>query len=86
MAVHRVNAWLAERFPAPGAATARVIKDGTLHVECAHSIILQELQLQLTDLRAFCDTECRFASISEIRLARSGDGPGNALAPGNPPA
>lgn len=86
MAIHRVNSWLKERFPAAGAASVRTVKDGVLLIECSHSVILQELQLQLVDLRAFCDTECRFASIHEIRLSRSGETSGNALAPGNPPA
>lgn len=86
MAVHRVNGWLRERFPAAGAASVRTVADGVLAIECGHSIVLQELQLQLVELKAFCDAECRFASIREIRLSRSGEGPGNALAPGNPPA
>lgn len=86
MSKHRVDAWLAARFPSKTAATVRIIKDGVLFIECAHSVILQELQLQLVDLRAFCDAECSFSSIKEIRLSRSGEGPGNALAPGNPPA
>lgn len=86
MAIHRVDGWLAARFPSAGAASVRSISDGVLAVECSHSIVLQELQLQLPELRAFCDAECPFASIREIRLSRSGEGPGNALAPGNPPA
>lgn len=86
MAIHRVNTWLKERFPSQGAASVRTIKDGVLLIECSHSVVLQELQLQSVDLRAFCDTECRFASIQEIRLSRSGETSGNALAPGKPPA
>lgn len=86
MALHRVNGWLRDRFPSPKAAVARSIIDGVLLVECSHSVILQELQLQLVDLRAFCDAECRAAAISGIRLSRSGEVPGNALAPGNPSA
>ena len=86
MAIHRVNVWLKERFPAPGAAAVRTVKDGVLLIECGHSVVLQELQLQAVELLAFCDAECPFASIREIRLSRSGEGPGNALAPGNPPA
>lgn len=86
MAIHRVNGWLRKRFPADGVAFVRSIADGTLSIECRHSIVLQELQLQITDLRSFCETECPFASIRDIRLSRSGEGSGNALAPGNPPA
>lgn len=86
MAIHRIDAWLAARFPSRSAAIVRTVKEGVLSIECSHSIVLQELQLQLNELKAFCDAECPFASIREIRLSRSGEGTGNALAPGNPPA
>ncbi len=86
MALHRINGWLGERFPSPKAAVARSIVDGVLLVECSHSVILQELQLQMVELKAFCNAECTSTGISDIRIARSGDAPGNALAPGNPPA
>lgn len=86
LAIHRVNAWIAGRFPVPvPPARAERIVDGTLRISCDHSAILQELQLQLPELRAFVARECPFVAVSEIRLARA-DTAGNALAPGNPPA
>lgn len=76
LALHRVNGWLIERFPSGGApARAERIADGVLHIACSHSIILQELQSRLPELRAFLTLECPFLPVSEIRLAR-----------GNPPA
>jgi hypothetical protein len=85
LALHRVNAWLAERVP-PGAAKATRLADGVLAVECSHSIILQELQAQTPELKAFLARECPFAAISDVRLSRFDAGAGNTLAPGNPPA
>lgn len=85
LAIHRINGWLSERF---ASAPPRVVRiaDGTVVVACGHSIIAQELQAQLPELNAFIASECPFARISAVRLVRSDDAAGNALAPGNPPA
>ncbi len=85
LTLHRVNAWLAKRLP-PGSARATRIADHVLTVECSHSIVLQELQLQSAELRAFIASECPFSSITDLRLSRSDGNAGNTLAPGNPPA
>lgn len=85
MAIHRVNAWLAERLP-PASARATRIADHVLSVECSHSIVLQELQAQLPELKRFLASECPFAAIQDVRLARADGSAPNTLAPGNPPA
>lgn len=87
LALHRVNAWLDERFPGMRSpAVAEKVADGTLFITCVHSVVLQELQLRLPELRRFLATECPFAAITDIRLSRGTGGAGNALAPENPPA
>jgi hypothetical protein len=87
MALHRVNAWIAAAFPgARPSAHAERIADGVLTVACDHSVIVQELQLRLPELKRFIEAECPFATIVDVRVIRSQGGPGNALAPRNPPA
>ena len=86
MALHRVNEWLARQFPTGSPAKAVRITDNVLQIDCTHSVILQELQLRLPELRAFLAAECPFAAVTDIRLSRADGIPGNALAPGNPPA
>lgn len=87
LALHRTNAWLAAAFPlGDSPAAAERLADGVLHIRCSHSVILQELQSRLPELRRFLASDCPFAAVTEIRLSRASGPPGNALAPGNPPA
>ena len=85
LALHRINGWLAARFAAPTPpASAERISEGVLTIGCAHSVVVQELQLQLAELRAFIASECPFAGITEIRIVRDDGKAGNALAPEKP--
>lgn len=64
--------WLADAFPDFQAIlTVRSYKDGTLFIECSHSIALQECQAKLPDLRTYLALECPLTPVSDVRIARS---------------
>jgi hypothetical protein len=71
LAVHRAREWVQGHLPHI-ASCVRVekVQDSTLVIVCTHSIALQECQGQLSDLQAFLDSECQFAGIRSIKLAR----------------
>ncbi len=86
LALHRINGWIAGAFASKNPpAKAERIAEGVLTIGCSHSVVLQEMQVRLPELRAFIAAECPFAAIADIRLSRDDGKAGNALAPGNPP-
>lgn len=72
LVLHRVNCWIQQRFSGvPASPTASTVEDGVLVIRCSHAIQVQELQLQLADLRQFLASDCPFFTLRDVRLIRA---------------
>ncbi|UPA22048.1 hypothetical protein K8942_03205 [Candidatus Peribacteria bacterium] len=71
LVVLRANRWFEEHFPhLKGVVSVKTYKETTLHIQCRHSIAVQECQGAIADLKAFLAKECAFAGVIDVRIGR----------------
>lgn len=71
LVVHRVERWVSKRLPDLGACVhVKKVQDGVVFLTCTHSVALQECRALIPDLKAYIASECAFAKISDVRIAR----------------
>ncbi|HVW67109.1 MAG TPA: DciA family protein [Candidatus Peribacteraceae bacterium] len=71
LVVHRLEKWIAHRLVDLSACVhVKKVQDGVVFLTCSHSVALQECRALIPDLKAYIASECGFAHISDIRIAR----------------
>lgn len=72
LVVHRVEQWITHRLPELSRCVhVKKFQEGTVFLECTHSVALQECRAAMSDLKAYLIAECSFARILDIRIARA---------------
>lgn len=72
LAVTRAEQWMTGRLPLlAGKIKVRSYKEHTLHIDCLHSVAVQECQGLIPELLQYLRTECAFLGTVDIRVSRS---------------
>jgi len=73
LVVHHAEQWLQDALPnlKDGITAQSLGEDGTLLIECAHSVAAQECQIELPHLILFLREDCGHSSVRTARIVRS---------------
>ncbi|MDD4627933.1 MAG: DciA family protein [Candidatus Peribacteraceae bacterium] len=73
LVIHHAEQWLKETLPnlKDGITAKSLGEDGTLLIECAHSVAAQECQIELPHLILFLRDHCGHSSLRTARIIRS---------------
>lgn len=72
LVVLRAQRWLEGRFPSLlGSIRVQKYQEHVLHIQCSHSIALQECQGSIPDLKDFLCKDCAFTALSDVQVSRN---------------